>query len=391
MNTGIKILDKNPFHEILEEVREQRKTNSFIEQYTSFKPWITWILISINIAVYGIMIVGGVDAFDPEAIDLVTWQGLFGPKFLEGETWRLITPVFVHGGILHLLFNMLALFNIGKLLEMVFGRGKYLTVYLFAGIAGNFAGLWTHPGTVGVGASGAIFGIYGAFVVYLLLYRASLPKQIQKSLLNNSAAFVVYNIAFGFTSTQIDNAAHLAGLTGGILFTLLLERVGKNTMMQELEAKYTLKQILITLGLFFSFALFILPTNSFIDGKQDFITFEEEFDTIAEDYDVVMESFSTIARQWQKELTPISELRDVYPKYVLEPFDANVIQPINQWKNLNRNTSEFHSSFSDLVLAQQKFLEEFELVLNGKENLATLNELKRRVEKVEQDFLSSDN
>ena len=129
-----------------------------------------------------------------------------------GQVWRLVTPLFVHGGIVHLLVNMYSLNVLGPLVERLFGPRRMLALYLLAGVGGSVASLALTP-AASVGASGAIFGLLGALAAFLALHRRALGPAGRLQL--RQLAFVaLLNLGLGLTP-GIDNAAHLGGLISG--------------------------------------------------------------------------------------------------------------------------------------------------------------------------------
>lgn len=176
--------------------------------------FITPIIIDINILVFIAMLFSGVPLMQPTSSDVYNWGGVFRPAVLNGEWYRIITAFFVHIGLVHLLMNMFALVMVGPQLEVLLGKWRYGIAYFFCGIMASCASLWWHPGTVGAGASGAIFGLYGLFLA--LLGSNLLEKRIRKPLLSSIGIFVVYNLAFGLQD-GVDNAAHVGGLLAGIV------------------------------------------------------------------------------------------------------------------------------------------------------------------------------
>jgi rhomboid protease GluP len=142
------------------------------------------------------------------------WGANFRPVTLAGGEWRLLTNVFLHIGIIHLLFNMYALLYIGLLLEPHLGRLRFAAAYLLTGIAASTASLYWHDMTVSAGASGAIFGMYGVFLA--MLTTNFIEKSARKALLTSIAVFVGYNLMNGLKG-GIDNAAHIGGLVSGLV------------------------------------------------------------------------------------------------------------------------------------------------------------------------------
>ena len=186
--------------------------------FSIFKPtqgyFITPILININILVFILMAISGVNIMMPDTASLLKWGANFRPMTLEGEWWRLLTNCFLHIGVFHLLMNMYALLFIGVLLEPLLGRTRFISAYLLTGITASVVSLWWHDLTISAGASGAIFGMYGVFLA--MLTTNLIEKTKRKALLTSIAIFVIYNLIYGLKG-GIDNAAHLGGLIGGLI------------------------------------------------------------------------------------------------------------------------------------------------------------------------------
>lgn len=144
----------------------------------------------------------------------------YGPAVWQGgEYYRLVTSMFLHGGIVHLLLNGWALYQLGSMVEIWMGSGRMLLIYFVGGIAGSIAStFWTQ--SLSVGASGAIFALLGALIAFLLRRREFLNAQA-KGLLSQLVGWAVINVFFGFSVPGIDNAAHLGGCAGGFLLGLV--------------------------------------------------------------------------------------------------------------------------------------------------------------------------
>ncbi|MCI0337179.1 MAG: rhomboid family intramembrane serine protease [Acidobacteria bacterium] len=150
----------------------------------------------------------------------------FGAKTNEllerGEWFRLITPIFIHGGLLHIASNSYAIWVIGPIVEKLYGSARFLLIYLLSGIGGvvgSYVGGMTGPGwTPSVGASGAIFGLFGLLFVFGYRYRDELPSNFRRAVTTGMLPVIVINLFIGFSIPVIDNAAHIGGLiTGGVL------------------------------------------------------------------------------------------------------------------------------------------------------------------------------
>lgn len=201
------------------------------------REWVIDVIAVSNIAVYALMVLAGVSAFSPSARELLGWGANYAPLTRDGEWWRLFTSVFVHGGLVHLGFNTYALLVAGRLVERVFGHAGIALVYLFAGLTGSASSTLT--GSVpSVGASGAIFGIFGALLSFLLIRRALVPMSLLRRLRSAVLTFVAVNVAFGVLVPGIDNAAHLGGLAGGFVAGLLLAPTLKGTSIERPWARY---------------------------------------------------------------------------------------------------------------------------------------------------------
>ncbi|MDO4790636.1 MAG: rhomboid family intramembrane serine protease [Porphyromonas sp.] len=177
--------------------------------------FITPLLIYVNIGVFLLMALFGSEFFSFQVETLLKWAACYGPMVKEGEWWRLLTATFLHSGVMHLITNMVCLVVVGIELEERMSRTQYLLIYLLSGLIGSITSvLWHTPPVVGVGASGAIFGLYGAFVALLLTKAFS--SVTMKSLLKDSVIFIGANLLIGI-APGIDNAAHIGGLIGGFV------------------------------------------------------------------------------------------------------------------------------------------------------------------------------
>jgi membrane associated rhomboid family serine protease len=180
-------------------------------------PWVTAALGLASCVVFVSMLVnqGALVPFD--VATLIAWGANTSSETLGGEWWRLLTALFLHGDLLHLVLNMWVLLQVGRLTERIYGRWAFLAIYVAAGCVGGLASLlWKSP-VVTVGASGAIFGVVGAFLVSLK-DRSSVPGALASSYWVSTLIFVVYNLLVGASTPVVDNAAHVGGLISGALF-----------------------------------------------------------------------------------------------------------------------------------------------------------------------------
>src|SRR5262245_21464047 len=192
----------------------------------SLKDWlrcVTVVLIALNVLVFALMVFWGVSAFNPTTDSVLKWGADYGPLTLHGQWWRMLASTFLHFGLIHLLFNMFVLFNIGLFMESLAGRVGFVVLYLVCGLGGSAASLVWHPSIVSAGASGAIFGLYGALLGFLARHRGSIPAESLASLRKGALTFVGYNLLFGLRP-GVDMAAHLGGLATGFVLGLFLIR-----------------------------------------------------------------------------------------------------------------------------------------------------------------------
>lgn len=149
----------------------------------------------------------------------------YGPYTLSGEWWRLFTYMFLHGGLIHIAFNMWCLWDLGALAESLYGRWTFAAIYFLTGIAAGVASVGWNPLSLSIGASGAIFGIAGALAASFYLGEFSMPRIAIQGTLRSLIFFIVFNVAFGSMFAGVDNAAHIGGLVSGLILGALIAKV----------------------------------------------------------------------------------------------------------------------------------------------------------------------
>lgn len=204
------------FIKVTDNINQKNESKSKIAEkiFSLKKPIVTYSLIFICILVFILMYVLGNGSTDNYT--LLVFGANVDTLTKNGDYYRLFTSMFLHIGILHLLCNMYSLYIIGKEVENVFGKVKYLIIYLLSGIAGSILSLAFNHNTICAGASGAIFGLLGALLYFGYYYRTYLGATLTRSII----PVIVLNLIIGFTSSGIDNAAHIGGLVGGILIAM---------------------------------------------------------------------------------------------------------------------------------------------------------------------------
>jgi len=191
------------FRLFLEEKERERKI------LESGKPFFTNLLIAVQILAFLFLeLMGG--STDPSV--LVRFGAKYNPLILEGEWWRFFTPIFLHIGFFHLIMNTFALYYLGNDVERIFGRFRFLVIYFFAGFTGSLLSFIAND-SISAGASGAIFGCFGALLYFSLSDRRAFFSTIGVNIL----MLIGINLLIGFTAENIDNAGHIGGLIGGFL------------------------------------------------------------------------------------------------------------------------------------------------------------------------------
>jgi rhomboid protease GluP len=185
-------------------------------------PWlsVTNVLVAVNVLVFLVM-AGFLGAGWIEVTDMTPYM-MYGSSnaaaTTDGQWWRLLTAMFIHFGVMHLVFNMWALLKVGHLVERLFGKFLFAFIYLGAGLAGGLLSLcWNGDKLWSAGASGAIFGIYGALLGYMAQEKHTLPKAVLQPLMKSTLIFAGYNLLYGLVHPGIDNCAHIGGLICGIV------------------------------------------------------------------------------------------------------------------------------------------------------------------------------
>lgn len=180
---------------------------------------VTGTIIALNVAVF-VMMAAFLDAGWFETTSLapyIRYGANNAAATTDGQWWRLLTCMFMHFGLLHLALNMWALLQAGSLVERLQGRILFALTYLASGIGGGLLSMdWHGDKMWSAGASGAIFGVYGALLGYVTRDRLALPRAVLQPLTKSTVLFACYNLIYGFVNPSIDNAAHIGGLSTGL-------------------------------------------------------------------------------------------------------------------------------------------------------------------------------
>ncbi len=192
------------------------------------KPLFTIVIIALNILLFSLMYILGNGSENSNT--LVQFGAMEKELVQEGEFYRLLTSSFLHIGMFHLLCNMYCLYIVGGEIENFYGKWKFLLIYFGSAILGNLLSMSITSG-VSAGASGAIFGLFGALIYFGYHYRVYLGSVIRSQII----PLVLLNLGLGFMLPRIDNAAHIGGLVGGILLSAFLGVKYKSTQLEKVN------------------------------------------------------------------------------------------------------------------------------------------------------------
>ena len=205
-------VDPVEFFKLTEDMNQKTIKNEkkLAKIFSPKKPIVTYIIIVLNLMVF----LYGMLHSNDELINI------FGNNYelvQKGQFYRLLTCMFVHGSIMHLLLNMYALYTIGPVVERYYGKSKYIFIYLVSGLLGSvFSSVFMSAGSISIGASGAIFGLLGSICYFTYYYRATLQGILRESIV----PVIVINLIIGFILPSVDLVAHIGGLLGGILVSM---------------------------------------------------------------------------------------------------------------------------------------------------------------------------
>ena len=196
--------------------KKNEKRNKIAEKIFSYKqPIVTYIIIAICIILFILMELSGGST---NSQVLLKYGANLDALVKNGEYYRLFTCIFLHIGIMHLLCNMYSLYIIGREVENLFGKVKYIIIFILSGIFGSIMSLAFTHNTISAGTSGAIFGLLGALLYFGMHYRTYLGEAIKRSII----PIIVVNLIIGFFAEGIDLAAHTGGLVGGVLVAMMV-------------------------------------------------------------------------------------------------------------------------------------------------------------------------
>ena len=239
-------VDPVEFFKLTEDMNQNtmKKEKKLEKIFSPKKPVVTYILIVLNLMVFLYGVLHGND-------ELINMFGNNYELVQNGEFYRLFTCMFVHADILHILFNMIALYSIGPVVERYYGKSKFLLIYLVSGLLGSiFSGVFMTADSISIGASGAIFGLLGSICYFTYYYIATLQGILRGSIM----PVIIINLVIGFLSSSIDLSAHIGGLIGGILISMAIGIGDKHRKSDQING-------LVVLILMAAFLIYMMMTK----------------------------------------------------------------------------------------------------------------------------------
>lgn len=325
-----------------------------LEQQSASTP-VTFLIIVINVAIFIAMLFSGAGFWhSPNGVQL-SWGANFAPATQDGEWWRLGSAIFLHFGVMHLLLNSLALWDIGQLAERMYGRMRFVTIYLLSGLFGNLLSLVMQGNqAVSGGASGAIFGIYAAALVFLWRERAEIAVHEFRWLFGGGLLFALLSIGMGFVVSGIDNSAHIGGFVSGMLLCIALS---KSLSARPMPRKY---------GLLAALCLVIMTALLVIKLPQPKYRWSDEL-LLRSQINAFLYENQEINRQWLAVLhdgkqgnKTFEELASKIDFAILQPYESShdklsqlpadpALPSAQQLENLIRYTETRKQEFQTLV------------------------------------------
>ncbi|WP_125707030.1 rhomboid family intramembrane serine protease [Lacticaseibacillus porcinae] len=204
--------------------------NPFLKTRLDNTPFVTYALVIVTALVFiAETLLGGSD----NNLVLLQLGARYNPLILAGQWWRFITPAFLHIGITHLVLNGVSLYYLGMICEKIFGHWRFLVIYLVSAIAGNVASFAFSPNSMSAGASTAIFGLMGAFVMLGDVFR---DNPMVKQLAQQFALLAGINLVMNLFMSGVDLPGHIGGFVGGFLIASVVgaPRLGRLSLSRRI-------------------------------------------------------------------------------------------------------------------------------------------------------------
>ncbi len=290
--------------------------------------WVTKTLIAVNILVFLAMMVNGAGFLHSVNGVQLAWGANFGPATQDGQWWRLGSAIFLHFGIVHLALNTWSLWDVGQLAERMYGRWRFLCIYILSGLAGNLLSLVVQGNAaVSGGASGAIFGVYGGALVFLWRERLAITQHEFRWVFWGALGFASLTIILGFIIPGIDNAAHIGGFLTGILASIVFSQtITARVMPIKITLTAAIVIALVCIGLFFN-----LPPPKYL--WSDELLLRDQINTFTMQDQAINRSWLDIVNEGKQGNKTASELAGQIDLTIKEPLEQSLEQLFNFTQN----------------------------------------------------------
>ncbi|GAB4073447.1 rhomboid protease YqgP [Barrientosiimonas marina] len=229
---------RNARQKLTDRMKQPKKDDQAL--FSDGRPFVIYFLLAINILIFLLLELKGDSTSTATLID---FGAKYNPAIIEnGEWWRIVTAMFLHIGFVHLLMNMLAVYYLGSIVERIYGSLRFLVIYFLAGIGGGLAS-FAFTTTVSAGASGALFGLFGALLFFACIH----GKRFFRTIGTNVLILIVINIVFGLSMAHVDNGAHIGGLIAGFIASAIMHLPGRRNWIVQIS--FLLIYVLIIGGL----------------------------------------------------------------------------------------------------------------------------------------------
>jgi membrane associated rhomboid family serine protease len=270
---------------------------------TRFAP-VTPAVVGLNILVFAFMLLGNAPPSAPET--LISWGASFGPRTTNGEWWRLVTMLFVHRSILHLVVDVVGILTVGVVLERLVGPAAFAAVYAAAGLSSSAFDLVASPTGLSLGASGAVFGLYGLMLAFAIGSvfdtRPTVPWMLIKYLAPPAALFAVYSLATGAITTKPELMAFVVGCISGLFVARRIEERPVSTIRTAPVVVGAIVMVIVT----------VRPMSGMTDMRPEIHKLATAEEAMATRYQAAVDRF-TNGRLTVRELAAVID-RDIMPE-----------------------------------------------------------------------------
>jgi rhomboid protease GluP len=279
---------------------------------------ITKFLIATNIIIFIVLLFEGAGFWQSVNSVQLAWGANFSPATQDGEWWRLASAMFLHFSIIHLALNMWSLWDAGKLVERMYGSVRFACIYILSGLLGNLTSLVSQGNSaISGGASSAIFGIFGALLVYLWINRESILLREFRWLFWGGLGFATATIILGFSIRGIDNSAHIGGFIFGTFFSFILFPVNANKL-QSLRNRLLATIILIVA---ISYLIYAIPAPKYKWGDELYL--RKQIDAFLMQDQAINRSWLDIMQASKQDNASFNSLASQIDNNIVAPYEES--------------------------------------------------------------------